>query len=58
MQLPQKGLNVDVFAKRMLHAIIKEKFEVYIGKKEVLGIYLKRFLSRFLHWYVLRSAVR
>ena len=54
----QKGLDVDVFAKRMLNAIIKEKFEVYIGKKEVLGIYLKRFLPRFLHWYVLRSAVR
>lgn len=54
----QKGLDVDVFAKRMLKAIRKEKFEVYIGKKEVLGIYLKRFLPRFLHWYVLRSAVR
>ena len=54
----QNGLDVDVFAKRMLNAIIKEKFEVYIGKKEVLGIYLKRFLPKFLHWYVLRSKVR
>lgn len=54
----QKGLNVNEFAKRMLKAIKKEKFEAYIGKKEVLGIYLKRFLPRFLHWYVLRSKVR
>lgn len=54
----QKGLNVDEFAKRMLKAIEKEKFEAYIGKKEVLGVYLKRFLPKFLHWYVLRSKVR
>ncbi|MEO8773644.1 MAG: SDR family oxidoreductase [Gelidibacter sp.] len=54
----QNGLDVDAFAKRMINAIIKEKFEVYIGKKEVLGIYLKRFLPRFLHWYVLRSKIR
>lgn len=54
----QNGLNVDAFAKRMLKAIEKEKFEVYIGKTEVLGVYLKRFVPKFLHWYLLRSAVR
>ena len=54
----RNGLDVNAFAKRMLNAIIKEKFEVYIGKKEVLGVYLKRFLPKFLHWYVLRSKVR
>ncbi len=54
----QNGLDVHVFAKRMLNAIQKEKFEAYIGKKEVLGIYLKRFFPKFLHWYVLRSDVR
>lgn len=54
----QNGLDVDVFAKRMLKAIAKEKFEVYIGKTEVLGVYLKRFLPRFLHWYLLRSKVK
>ncbi|OBX24914.1 SDR family oxidoreductase [Gelidibacter algens] len=54
----ENGLDVDAFAKRMLNAIQKEKFEAYIGKKEVLGIYLKRFFPRLLHWYVLRSDVR
>lgn len=54
----EKGLSTDVFAKRMTQAIAKKKFEVYIGKKEVLGIYLKRFFPRFLHYYVLRSTVR
>ncbi|SFN64032.1 short chain dehydrogenase [Bizionia echini] len=54
----EKGLSVNVFAERMLKAIYKKKFEVYIGKKEVLGVYLKRFFSKFLHWYTLRSVVR
>ncbi len=54
----EKGIPVNVFAKRMLKAIYKKKFEVYIGKKEVLGIYLKRYFPKFLHWFTLRSVVR
>ncbi|MHA7844203.1 MAG: SDR family oxidoreductase [Winogradskyella sp.] len=54
----ENGLDVNVFAKRMLKAIKKEKFEAYIGQKEVLGIYLKRFFPKLLHKIVLRSAVR
>ena len=52
------GLSVAVFSKRMIKAIREEKFEAYIGQKEVLGIYLKRFFPRFLHRYVLKSVVR
>ena len=54
----ENGLDVNIFAKRMLKAIKKEKFETYIGQKEVLGIYLKRFFPKLLHKVVLRSAVR
>ncbi len=54
----ENGLSVEQFSKRMLKAIEKEKFEAYIGKKEVLGVYLKRFFPKFLHWYTLRSVVR
>lgn len=54
----ENGLDVDVFAKRMLKAIKKEKFEVYIGKGETKGVYLKRFFPKLLHKVVLRSAVR
>lgn len=54
----EKGLPVNAFAERMLKAVYKKKFEAYIGKKEVLGVYLKRFFPKFLHWYTLRSAVR
>jgi short-subunit dehydrogenase len=54
----ENGLSVENFSKRMIKAIEKEKFEAYIGKKEVLGIYLKRLFPKFLHWYVLRSTIR
>lgn len=54
----EKGLPVDVFCKRMLKAIANKKFEAYIGKKEVLGVYLKRFFPKLLHRFVLKSEVR
>ncbi len=54
----QNGLSVVVFVKKMLNAIEKEKFEAYIGKKEVLGIYLKRFFPKLLHKFVIKSKVR
>lgn len=54
----QNGLSVLVFAQKMIKAIEKNKFEVYIGKKEVLGVYLKRYFPKMLHYFVLRSRVR
>jgi len=53
----QNGLNVTVFASKMIRAIERKKFEAYIGKKEVLGIYLRLF-PRLLHRVVLNSTVR
>lgn len=57
-QATQNGLTVEVFCKKMIKAIEREKFEAYIGKKEVLGIYLKRFFPKLLHRFVMRSQVR
>lgn len=54
----KNGLPVSVFAKRMVQAIEKKKFEVYIGRKEVFGVYLKRFFPKLLHHFVLKSKVR
>lgn len=54
----QNGLSVEDFSKRMIKAIQQEKFEAYIGKKEILGVYLKRFFPKILHQYVLKSQVR
>ncbi len=54
----QNGIPVAVFAKKMLRAIEKEKYEAYIAGRELIGIYLKRFFPRLLHKLVLRSQVR
>ena len=54
----KNGLPVSVFAQRMIRAIEKEKFEVYIGRKETLGVYMKRFFPTLLHYFVIRSKVR
>ncbi|MBO0947441.1 SDR family oxidoreductase [Fibrella forsythiae] len=47
-----EGMPVDRFVSRMLKAVAKEREEVYIGGRELTGIYLKRFfpglLSRIL----------
>ncbi|MGB6268302.1 MAG: SDR family oxidoreductase [Olleya sp.] len=54
----ENGLSVSEFSNRMIKAIQKEKFEAYIGKKEVLGVYLKRFFPKLLHKFVLKSQVK
>lgn len=56
--MTENGLDPDVFVKRMIAAIKKEKFEAYIGKFEAFGIYVKRLSPRLLHWLVLRSKVK
>lgn len=54
----QNGMPVATFAKKFVKAVESNKFEAYIGGKEVMGIYLKRFFPKFLHYFVLRSKVR
>lgn len=44
----QKGMPVDVFARKMLAAIAKKKNQSVIGGREVLGTYLKRFFPNIL----------
>ncbi len=56
--MTEKGLDVSVFAKKMIRAISHNKFEVYIGKFEKFGAYLKRLSPKLLHKMVLRSEVR
>jgi len=52
------GMNVSVFAKKFIKAVENKKFETCIGGKEVLGVYLKRFLPKYLHKMVLKSRVK
>lgn len=57
-EMTENGLDVKVFAKKMLKAIHKQKFEAYIGKFEKFGVYVKRLSPRLIHKMVLRSKVR
>jgi dehydrogenase/reductase SDR family member 7B len=43
-----KGLPPSVVADKILRAISKGKEEIYVGGREVMGIYLKRFFPRLL----------
>lgn len=54
----ENGLSVNEFAQKMIRAIQKEKQEVYIGKKEVLGVYIKRFFPNLLHKIAIKAKVR
>ena len=54
----QNGMPVGVFAKKFVKAVEAKKFEAYIGGKETIGVFLKRFFPKFLHYYVLGSKVR
>ncbi|WP_281846536.1 SDR family oxidoreductase [Olleya namhaensis] len=54
----ENGLPIPEFCDRMIQAIQKEKFEAYIGQKEILGVYLKRFFPKLLHRFVMKSQVR
>jgi len=54
----KNGMPVALFAKKLVKAVEANKFEAYIGGKEVLGVYLKRFFPKFLHYFVLKSKVR
>lgn len=52
-----QGMPTQVFAKKMIAAINQRKFEVYIGGKEIVGVYVKRFFPKLLHRMVLKSEV-
>ena len=54
----RKGLKVEDFARKMIRSVDKKKWEVQFGKKELLGVYLKRLSNKLLHNAVIRSNVR
>ena len=54
----QNGLEVAYFCRKMIRAIRNKKWEVSFGKKEKLGVFVKRFSQKLLHAIVMRSNVR
>jgi short-subunit dehydrogenase len=53
----EQGMDPDLFARKMLRAVEKGKWEVNIGGRETSGAFLKRFFPKLLHRVVLRSRV-
>jgi short-subunit dehydrogenase len=54
-----RGMDANLFAKKMVRAIEKKKEEVYIGgSKEVFAIYLKRFWPGLFSRIVRKANVR
>ena len=52
----ENGLSSEQCAAQIVNAIKTNKSEVYIGGKEVLGVYLKRFFPRILDRIVKKQA--
>ncbi|WP_460219088.1 SDR family oxidoreductase [Psychroserpens sp. MEBiC05023] len=57
-EMTENGLDVEVFVKKMIKAIRKEKYEAYIGKFEKYGVLVKRLSPKLIHKLVMRSKVR
>ncbi|HDZ15316.1 hypothetical protein LCGC14_1225920 [marine sediment metagenome] len=51
------GIPVEVAAEKIIRAVERNKLEVYMGQKEVVGVYLKRFFPRLLHQIVSKRKV-
>ena len=52
------GMPTDVFARKCLNSIAAKKDEVYIGGKELMGVYLKRFLPSIFNKMIAKAKVR
>lgn len=50
----QQGMAPSLCAQHILTALEEEKNEVYIGGREVLGVYLMRFLPSLFHRFIRR----
>lgn len=51
------GMLPDIFVKKLLPKVLNGKEEVYIGGKEIIGVYLKRFFPRLLNTILRRTDV-
>ena len=53
-----KGMPAEICARKIIKAIEKDKAEVYIGGKEKLAVYLKRFFPGIFNRVVRKASVR
>jgi short-subunit dehydrogenase len=53
----EQGMAPAVLADKIIDAMKAEKEEVYVGGKEIMGIYLKRFAPRWFSRYMRKVKV-
>ncbi|XWW45854.1 SDR family oxidoreductase [Fibrella sp. USSR17] len=53
----EQGMAVEVFAHKLITAVVSQREEVYIGGRELIGVYLKRFFPRLLSRILRNRAV-
>ena len=53
----QKGITAERCAAKILRALEREKDEVFIGGKEVMAVYLKRFWPGLLNRLLRKASV-
>lgn len=53
----ENGMEPNLFAEKLLPKIEKEQEEIYIGGKEIMGVYLKRFAPTLLNKILRKSEV-
>jgi len=54
----EEGMAPELFAKKAVKAILKQKQEAYIGGKETFGVLIKRFFPLLFDGIIRRSVVR
>lgn len=52
------GLPPAVFARKALRAIAQKKKEAYIGRKEVVMVYIRRYVPSLYYWLITRVKTR
>lgn len=53
----EKGITAEVCAKKIITALEQEKEEIFIGGKEILPVYIKRFFPGLFTWIMKRQKV-
>ncbi len=51
------GMEVNTFAQKVLNILKKKKREAYVGNKEILAVYLKRYFPALFHKVISKSKV-
>ncbi len=52
----QNAISAENAAKKILQGIAQKKEEFYVGRKEILMVYIKRYCSTLFNWFIRRQS--